>query len=127
LNEDSTGSASGEFDLHQFAGKFSLQVMFFDAASGSDYRKRAEQTAKALRADGVEAYYYHSPNMSMVTVGIFDDNDFVKVGNEYGYGDRIHEVQKRFPYNLGNGKPIPLRVDGKVVEGNQPSVIVKVD
>ena len=113
-------------DLAQHSGKYSLQVAFYDAESGPEYRRLAEQEARNLRKKGAEAYFYHGDNMSLVTVGVFEDSDFVQVGNSFAYGDNVKLLQAKFPYNMGNGHLVPEKKDNVIV-GNQPSFLVKVN
>ena len=121
-------------DLKQHAGMYSLQIGFYDEAFGKEFRKAAEEMATILREDGVEAYYYHGPNISMVTVGLFDDSDLVKrevrmpnglVSIQEGYGPRIKVLQEQFPNNLGNGATVIDKIDGQNL-GPQPSFLVRV-
>lgn len=120
------GEASGPLDLRQHVGSYTLQIGFYDSDFGPDFRKAAEKAAKALRDDGDEAFFYHGPNRSLVTVGIFTDDDFIFVGGVQDYGPRILEIQKKYPYNLGNGVTLIEKRNG-VVLGEQPSAVVKVE
>ena len=97
------GASSNPLDLRRFSGMYSLQVAVYDDAYGPDFRKAAEKAASALRSDGDEAYYYHGPHRSMVTIGLFTDSDFIQRGPVQGYGPRILELQEKYPYNLANG------------------------
>lgn len=74
-------------------------------------RSAAEQAAFKLRQEGELAFYYHSPTLSMVTVGVFDISDFDPQVPTLKSA-RLRESQKRFPYNLYNGQAI--RVKSKV-------------
>ncbi len=77
-----------------------------------DARHGAEQAALQLRAEGEEAYYYHGPRMSMVTIGVFDITDFDSQMPQFE-SDRLKAVRKRHPLNLYNGKAIKVTVPGK--------------
>jgi len=112
-------------DLSQFAGMsgYTLQVAVFDAAGGPKYREAAETYCRQLREQNEQAYFYHGPNRSMVTVGLFEESDLVQTGVLKEYGPRIREVQQRFPHNLVNGSTVVESAGGQVI-GNQPSTLV---
>ena len=112
-------------DLTQFAGiqGYTLQVAFFDKAGGSRFREAAEAYCLQLRQKNEQAYFYHGPNRSMVTIGLFTDADWEGQGVQKRYGPRILELQERFPHNLGNGSTIVEKSGGKIL-GDQPSVLV---
>jgi hypothetical protein len=104
---------------------YSLQIGFYDDAFGPDFRQAAEQAAAALHQQGEQAYYYHGPNRSLVTIGLFTENDFVQQGPQRAYGPQIKQLQQRFPYNLANGLTQIQKIDGRTI-GEQPSFIVRV-
>lgn len=112
-------------DLTQFAGMpgYTLQVAFFDKAGGKEFREAAEIYCRQLREKKEQAYFYHGPNRSMVTIGLFNDSDWEGEGVSRHYGERIRELQKRFPHNLGNGSTIVEKSRGTII-GDQPSVLV---
>lgn len=112
-------------DLKQFPGQLSLQVEFYNENYDGDFRRAAEGRARALRRSGEQAYYYHGPHISMVTLGLFSRDDFVKEGDTDAYGPRIKAIQEEYPYNLANGWTLVEKVRGKAV-GEQPSFLVRV-
>lgn len=118
-------SAAQPADLTQFAGiqGYTLQVAFFDKAGGSRFREAAEAYCLQLRQKNEQAYFYHGPNRSMVTVGLFTDADWEGEGVQKRYGPRIRDLQERYPHNLGNGSTIVEKAQGKII-GDQPSVLV---
>jgi len=116
----------GELDLRPHTGKYSLQISYYDEQFGPKFRQAAEKAAQALRSDGDEAYYYHGPHRSMVTVGLFTDVDFSQKGPIRVYGSRIKALQDKYPYNLGNGLTLIKNVDGKTI-GEQSSFLVRVN
>lgn len=113
------GLATGDpFDLRQHAGKMSVQIAYYDAQFGADFRKAAEQAVHALRDDGVSAFFYHGPNLSMVCIGVFDENDRIQQEQRTSdgktivsatYSDRVRLVRQKFPYNLGNGRQMLVK------------------
>jgi hypothetical protein len=132
---DQVAAASNPYDLKQFPGLFSLQIGFYDGAFGSNFRQAAEQAVKTLRADGVEAYFYHGPNVSMITVGLFTEDDTTAVATpgpegrmiyHTQYSQRVKDVQKQFPYNLGNGVTVVEKNAQGQRLGEQPSFLVRV-
>lgn len=112
-------------DLRRFVGVYTLQIGYYDDEYGKDFRAAAERAVVVMREDGHEAYFYHGPHRSMVTIGLFSEKDFVREGVSSVYGPRIREAQKTHPYNLGNGRTLIQKVRGESV-GEQPSFIVKV-
>lgn len=98
---------------------YTLQVAVYgrlDVAKPSDAelaeaRKAAEQAAYRLRQEGEIAYYYHSPTLSMVTVGVFDTSDFDPQVPSYK-SEPLRAAQKRHPYNLYNGQGIKEKRKG---------------
>lgn len=122
------GSASetSALDLRQHSGMYSLQIAYYDDAFGSKFRQAAEQAAQTLHADGNESFYYHGPHRSMITLGLFTNDDFVQKGVHQVYGPRIKALQEKFPYNLGNGRTIVEKVNNQSL-GAQPSFLVRVN
>lgn len=114
------------FDLRQFVGYYSLQIGFYDEAAGPNFREIAEQAVRTLREEGHEAYYYHGPYRSIITIGVFSyDQAFVSAGTHDTYAPQIHELQKTFPFNLGNGSTIIQKEGGKNI-GEQKSSLIRV-
>lgn len=59
--------APAEWDLRNAPGDCTLQIGVY---MGSAERKQAAvEAVKAARAQGIEAYYYHGPNQSLICVG----------------------------------------------------------
>lgn len=125
----STARDFDEFNLRRFSdqGYLTLQIAVYDEAYGSDFRKAAEQAANALREDDEQAFYYHGPHRSMVTVGLFTfDQHFIQKGKQRAYGPEIEQLQQKFPYNLVNGVTAILKnKDGQPI-GEQESSVVRV-
>ena len=114
------------FDLRQFIGYYSLRIGFYDANYDGDFRAAAEEAVRTLREEGEEAYYYHGPFRSIITIGVFSyDQAFVSAGTHDTYAPQIRELQKRYPYNLGNGVTLIQKQDGKII-GEQKSSLIRV-
>ncbi|MFN0010933.1 MAG: hypothetical protein ACKVS8_04730 [Phycisphaerales bacterium] len=67
----------------------------------AETRRAAEQGAASLRRDGELAFYYHGTRLSMVTVGVFSNEDL-----KPGASPALEALRKRFPHNLYNGSGI---------------------
>jgi len=114
------------FDLRQFIGYYSLQIGFYDSAFGKDFREAAEQAVRVLREDGHDAYYYHGPYRSIIAIGVFNYSQaFVRAGTVDTYAPQIRELQRAFPYNLGNGVTLKQKINGKDI-GEQKSSLIRV-
>lgn len=131
--------ATGNLDLRQFVGQglYSLQVAAFDEIYDKDFRKSAESYAAELRAKGDEAYFYHGANLSIVTVGLFSDDDFEEVDvqqqsptgiskyKQKVYGPKMLKLQEKYPHNIYDGYTIKEKnPDGTSVE--QSSFLVPI-
>lgn len=121
----SLSSTATEMDLRKHMGMHTLQIAAYDEAFGPDFRAAAERAAAELRKQGNEAYFYHGPNRSLVTVGLFGASDRDSINGVEGYGNRARQLQQKFPYNLVNGLTIKERRNGQDL-GEQPSFLVEV-
>lgn len=102
--------ALSDRDLRGYPGMYTLQIGFYTDAAGSDYRRKAEQWVDKLRKDGEEAYFYHGPNMTNVTVGIYSQEDaYERDGAIFRHSAIIRALKGKFPHNLGNGERVPVR------------------
>jgi hypothetical protein len=59
--------ANPAWDITKSTGYWSIEIAAF--ANSPDRKQRAVQAVRDARADGVEAYYYHSPTASSVCIG----------------------------------------------------------
>jgi hypothetical protein len=105
-----------EWDLRNARGVYTLNVgVTYGTPTLHDYKKAAVEWVKALRDEGYEAYYYHSPDepRSSICVGTFGSDALVEwyetVGGERQhrtrYSDAVEALRARsdFQYNLENG------------------------
>lgn len=132
-----------EYDLRnarrQYGKKavYSLQVAVYgreDAQKPTEgdltqFRATAEKAATALRQEGELAFYYHGPNRSMVTVGIFGEEDVKVSRGVTTESARLQLARDRHPLNLLNGRTIVEQVrtsTGSKVPRDQASFLVKV-
>jgi len=120
LGHDGSVAGDSDYDLRRYSGRLSLQIGYFDEAMGPTFRKAAEEYVKTLRSEGEEAYFYHGPNMSHVTIGLFGEEDRLQrvmrtpEGHDLimtDYSPRVRELQRRYPYNLGNGHTMLARTE----------------
>jgi len=117
--------AVGPLDLRQHTGMYTLQIGVYDREYGQGYQRAAEQAVAVLREQQEQAFYYHGPHRSMVTIGLFTDDDFVIQEGRWSYGSSIRALQERFPYNLRNGLTM-VEKQGGVTLGEQASCLVRV-
>lgn len=74
--------------------------------SYDDIRKKAVAYCEQLRAQGVEAYFYHDDEnqRSTVTVGVFDRRAINETSRLFS--PEVEAVMKKFPARLVNGEPL---------------------
>lgn len=115
-----------EYNLAQYSGYFTLLLGTYERDYGSDYRSAAERYAGEVREEHeLDVYYYHGPNQSLVTAGLFTQFDFVVVDGRDAYGPNMRSLQELFPSRLHNGKT--LRNPELTTEDQlEPTVIVRV-
>lgn len=90
------------------------------AAELRQARAAAERAAEVLRQEGELAYYYHGPTLSLVTVGVFEEEAVAARGR--AESPELTAVRERFPHNLYNGSGLKEFRGG--VEQIQPSFTV---
>ncbi|QOJ00420.1 MAG: hypothetical protein HRU70_07935 [Phycisphaeraceae bacterium] len=91
------------------------------AKERADARAAAEDAVKKLRAEGEEAYFFHGPRGSSVTIGLFEN-------------DRVDpsvaaDLRKKYPHKLVNGAGLKVSVRTSAtqkVERLEPSQLVEV-
>lgn len=102
------------WNLAAAKGFYSLQVaVFYNTDDMKQRRYAAEEYCSVLRERGEEAYYYHGPVNSIVTIGAFPEsavqltqetNEFTGVTTfEPVMVGPLRDLQKRFPNHLHNG------------------------
>jgi len=76
-----------------------------DAKDLAEFRRLAEEAVVRLRREGELAFYYHGPNMSNITIGVFgpDDHD---PQNPLVESMSLRQARQRFPNNHLNGQGI---------------------
>lgn len=110
---------------------YTLDVAIWVAADAPDQRsgaltydecrRRAQAYAQQLRAQGLEAFFYHDDALqqSTATVGLFDRRAIdAKSGF---YSSEVLELIRRHPVRLFNGEPLQVYKDPKLKTlGTQP-------
>ena len=130
-----TGGKVAEYDLRQvdaFYGPgyvYTLQIGAYGRADGRDpsdadrteARRAAEEAVAVLRAEGEPAFYYHGPNMSSVTVGLFRADEIdAQTGMR---SPAFYDLQAKFPYNLLNGAQRTVRVGGARAQAQRSALV----
>lgn len=140
---DRTGSDGDEMNLRSVRQRFNrrdaaytLQIGAYGRPDFSRpsreelalFRRRAEQAARELRAQGDTAFYYHGPNMSMVTVGVFSEDDHDGSTRPPIESIRLRQIREKYPHNLLNGEGImeTVRTETGSVERLQASRLVAI-
>jgi hypothetical protein len=116
------------WNLANVNAKYSLQVGAFEPTDDFwEYKQAAVEYVKLLRDKGYEAYYHHTPQASVVTVGAFGPEALVVDSQGItNYSPEVQRLQKEelLKHNLLNGRIY------YVIEGGQkipvPSSVVKV-
>lgn len=81
----------------------------------AEFRAAAEKAVRAIRAEGLPAFYYHGPERSTVTIGLFESGD----------DPRIAQYRKLYPHNMVNGqKTTTAKASERNIDVAQPSFIV---
>ncbi len=89
-------------EMYGQSAEFTLQIAVYESPRADEARRAAEAAARQLREDGEEAFYYHGPSWSSVTLGLFGAGDYDE-GRGVVLNPAILELQKRHPQNLMNG------------------------
>lgn len=84
----------------------------------AEFRHAAEDAAVILRREGELAFYYHAPERSTVTVGVFGQSDYDPVNTPGIESDPLRSARERHPLNLVNGQAIREKIHG--VKENDP-------
>jgi len=118
-----------EWDLRNAPGVYTLQICYCIDKPGWPNRKEvAVAICKALREEGEEAWYWHGPKASVVTVGHFDESAIVRMPDgTIRYSDEVHALQNKreeFKYNTENGQIVYRIIGGRRIAA--PSVLIEI-
>lgn len=120
--------------------KYTLQIGVYWRSDGveptakelTEFRATAEKAAADLRREGEEAYYYHGPRKSMVTIGAFNEKEYDPSPQQKNplalpnQAPRLLKLREKYPYNLENGRAIK-RMNPGASEGRiDPSFVVMI-
>ncbi len=118
------------------AARYTLQVAVYsvenaDAASPAqlaEIRRAAEEAASRLRAEGEAAYFFHGRHRSMVTVGVFSEEDHDPSTQPPIESPLLRAARARHPHNLLNGQAVQETIRGAGGEAKrlQPSALVAI-
>lgn len=92
------------------------------------FRAQAELAVAEMRSEGDEAYFYHGPNSSSVTVGVFDHDDHDGSTVPPVESARLRQLRKKYPNNLLNGEGLmeTVRTERGPVKRLQASRLVAI-
>lgn len=103
--------------------QYTLQIGVYQSPKADEAKRAAEQAALTLRGEGELAFYYHGPDLSVVSIGLFTDDDFDV--NLRPRNPTLIALQGRYPLNLMNGQfPIVEKRPGQP-DYEQPSMLVR--
>lgn len=113
---------------------YTLQIAVYGRTDDKDptkedleqFRLSAEDAVSRLRKEGEQAYYYHGPNRSMVTIGVFSEQDAGFGSRMRGEGPALIIARQKYPNNLLNGDAVRERRGGEGEGRLQPSRLVEV-
>lgn len=97
--------------LPEDQARYTLAIAFYTRADLgtpskeelAECRKLAEEAAAKLRRDGDQAFFYHGPNGSQVTIGIFGPNDHDPVKMPGLESPALKAARAKHPHYLLNG------------------------
>jgi len=115
---EAAGGRNARYDLRnarRFHGEdavYTLQVNVYGRGDGgrasaedlAGFRELAERAVEALRAEGTPAFFFHGPNTSSVTVGIFGADDHDPTVQPPLESERLRRFREEFPHALFNGQ-----------------------
>ena len=137
-----TDDGRGRWDIKKNSGVYSLLVADFENSPENKYFSRREDSIAyclELREQGYEAWYYHGPATSSVTIGAFDrfavKMELVKTRNPRGGRPftkenrtivdlEARQLLRKFPRLLWNLRPVTnvkRAVDGRAIRKHSPT------
>lgn len=92
------------------------------------FREQAELAVAQLRSDDEQAFFYHGPNSSSVTIGVFNEDDHDGTTMPAVESRQLRSLRERFPNNLLNGEGLmeTVKTDRGPVKRLQASRLVAI-
>lgn len=93
----------------------------------ASFRRAAEEAVVSLRRGGEQAFYYHGPSRSTVTIGVFYEEDHDPTTLPRIESERLKAAREQHPLNLLNGQGITQVLTderGQKIRKPQPSFLV---
>lgn len=96
---------------------YTLQVAIWDADFRGDRKQAAEQEAARLRSEGYNAYFYHGPRDSLVTIDAYAQGAYRQINEGGQIRNELHPHIQKLRERDGmtwlrrNGKVIELKDD----------------
>ncbi len=142
-SSETLGGQNAEYNLRTVKSRFgpkaiyTLQIGVYGTHGGEspsaseikEFRTTAERAVLELRDQGEQAFYYHAPLRSMVTIGVFGEQDFDGTTTPAIESMRLKELRKRYPHNYLNGQGIRETIrssTGQRITRLQPSNLVSI-
>lgn len=138
--EVGAGGSNAAWDLSKVRAAFgpdalyTLQVGIYGRGDDADptdaevreFRAKAEEAVREMRARGENAFYYHAPRRSTVTVGVFGPQDYDPLNMPGFRSPALSKAQADYPHNLLNGQAIRERIPGTQEFRLQSSSLVRI-
>ena len=109
-----------ELNLSFAKGKYTVLIAtFYDVPDANYFGRKnyAVEYCKQLREEGKEAYFFHGPAQSIVTIGLFDESAIEKrkanagtVTETYIKDQRINRIIDQHPFLAENGRKVRVQV-----------------
>ncbi len=99
-------------------GRNALYSLHIGVFEGRNRKREAEAATARLRRTGEQAYYFHGPQRSAVTIGLFGEDAY----GTRGVSRDVRELQTRFPFILNNGAEPVKTSDNR----NESSILVQI-
>lgn len=140
---EGVAGSNPEWDLRNVRARlgsnaeYTLQVGVYARVGGgvptpeevAEFRRAAEQAVASLRADGEQAFYYHGPTSSTITIGAFDASEHDSSVSPPIESRHLRELRKRHPHNLVNGagfRETATTDSGRSIQRLQRSQLVQI-
>ncbi|MCK4872736.1 MAG: hypothetical protein KAS72_08440 [Phycisphaerales bacterium] len=90
---------------------YTVEVGVYDDPDRELAMRSAEEAVAVYRRNGEQAFFYHGPHRSSVTIGVLEDSQVDL--SAPGFGPLVRELRLRHPYRAVNGKRIRIKEMGK--------------